>query len=157
MVSGFAALEGGCEPMNGIHDLGGMHGFGPIGREGEDPVFHEAWEGRVFGMRLATPPDVQPSAGGRHTIERMDPVHYLTSSYYERWLVVLETGVVEAGLVTREELAARAAFFRDHGDAALPRHEDPRQIAGGLARIHQPPPLHRPSGMAPPVKEGDAV
>ena len=104
--------------MNGVHDLGGMHGFGAIGREEDEPVFHEAWEGRVFGMNLAAPPELEPSAGFRHTIERMDPVHYLTSTYYERWLVVLETGVVEAGIVTREELAARAAFFRDHAAAA---------------------------------------
>ena len=143
--------------MNGVHDLGGMHGFGPIEREEVEPVFHEAWEGRVFGMSLAAPPELEPSAGFRHTIERMDPVHYLTSSYYEHWLVVLETGAVEAGIVTREELAARAAFFRDHADAAVPRHEDPGQIEGVLARIHEPQPLHCPSGMAPRFKEGDAV
>jgi nitrile hydratase subunit beta len=143
--------------MNGIHDLGGMHGFGAIGCEEDEPVFHEAWEGRVFGMSLVAPPEIAPIAGFRHTIERMDPVHYLTSSYYEHWLVVLETGVVEAGIVTREELAARAAFFRDHAAAAVPRREDPEQIDGVLARMHEPQPLHRPSGMAPRFNKGDPV
>lgn len=134
-----------------------MHGFGPIRHDADEPVFHEAWEGRVFGMNLAGPPDLEPRAGFRHTIERMDPAQYLTSSYYERWLAVMETGAVEAGLVTREELAARAAFFRDHTAAAVPRREDPGQIAGMLARIHEPQPLQRPSGQAPRFKEGDAV
>lgn len=143
--------------MNGVHDLGGMHGFGPIARADEEPVFHEVWEGRVFGMNLAGPPELEPRAGFRHTIERMDPAQYLTASYYERWLGVMETGAVEAGLVTREELAARAAFFRDHAAAAVPRREEPGEIAGMLARIHEPQRLHHPSGQAPRFRESDAV
>jgi nitrile hydratase beta subunit len=142
--------------MNGVHDLGGMHGFGPIVREEDEPVFHEIWEGRVFGMNLAAP-GIEPSGGFRYTIERMDPVHYLSSSYYERWLVVMEAGAVEAGIVTREELAARAAFFRDHADATLPRHEDPGQIDGVLAAIRKPQPLHHPGGSLPRFKQGDPV
>lgn len=143
--------------MNGIHDLGGMHGFGPIRHDAEEPVFHEAWEGRVFGMNLAAPPPLEPRGGFRYTIERMDPASYLTSSYYERWLGVMETGAVEAGLVTREELAARAAYYRDHAEPAVPRREEPTQIAGMLARIHEPQPLQRASGLAPWFKEGDVV
>ena len=27
--------------MNGIHDMGGMHGFGPVEREDHEPVFHQ--------------------------------------------------------------------------------------------------------------------
>jgi nitrile hydratase subunit beta len=94
--------------MNGIHDLGGMHGFGPIQPERDEPVFHEPWERRVFGMMIAT------FAGGqfnvdqfRHAIERMPPAHYLESSYYEHWLAALETLLVENGALTRDELEAR--------------------------------------------------
>jgi nitrile hydratase len=141
--------------MNGVHDLGGMHGFGPIVREEEEPAFHQAWEGRVFGMTLAL--SLRRGHRLRYTIESMDPVHYLTSSYYERWLVALETGAVEAGIVTREELADRAAFFRDHVDAGVPRHEDPGKIDGVLARLHEPQPPHQPGGTAPRFKVGDAV
>ena len=36
--------------MNGVHDMGGMHGFGPIVREANEPLFHAAWEARVFGI-----------------------------------------------------------------------------------------------------------
>ena len=143
--------------MNGIHDLGGMHGFGPIQREEDEPVFHEAWEGRVFGMNLAQPARLEPQLGFRHTIERMDPAHYLTSSYYEHWLVVLEAGVVEAGLVTEEELAARVAHFRHNADAAVPRREDPGQIERVLAQTRKLQPLHRPGGMAPRFQAGDPV
>jgi nitrile hydratase len=44
----------------------------------------------------------------RHAIERMDPRHYLTASYYERTLTSLATLLVEKGVVTREELERRA-------------------------------------------------
>ena len=97
--------------MNGVHDMGGMDGFGPVVREVDEPVFHAAWEGRLYGI-----------AGGllgaglgvnidefRHAIERMPPARYLASSYYERWLAALETLLVEHGVATREELRALLA------------------------------------------------
>ena len=94
--------------MNGIHDLGGMHGIGPIRRENDEPVFHEDWEGRVFGLFISM------FAGGhynvdefRHGIERMDPAEYLQSSYYEHWLHTLETNLIEKGVLTGNELDAR--------------------------------------------------
>ena len=40
--------------MNGIHDLGGMHGLGPVLREDNEPVFHEVWEGRAFALFAST-------------------------------------------------------------------------------------------------------
>ena len=39
--------------MNGIHDMGGMHGFGRVEREENEPVFHARWEGRVLGISRA--------------------------------------------------------------------------------------------------------
>ncbi len=96
--------------MNGIHDLGGMEGLGPINPEADEPVFHEEWERRMFGMFIAA------FAGGhygvdefRHAIERMGAAHYLNSSYYEHWLASLETLLVEKGVLTREELDTRKA------------------------------------------------
>jgi len=93
------------EHVDGIHDLGGMHGFGPIEAEPDEPVFHERWEARTYGL-----------AGGalvrggfntpmfRHAIERMDPAHYLSSSYYEHWLTAVATLLVEAAIVRADEL-----------------------------------------------------
>jgi nitrile hydratase len=96
--------------MNGIHDLGGMHGLGPIRPEPDEPVFHENWERRMFGLFIAA------FGGGhfnvdefRHAIERMGPAHYLESSYYEHWLTAIETLLVEKGVLTQDELAARKA------------------------------------------------
>ena len=84
--------------MNGAHDLGGMHGFGPVNPEPEveEPVFHSAWEKRAFGLTLA--------AGflgkwtidmSRYSRERQHPVDYLRHTYYENWLAGLETLLVE--------------------------------------------------------------
>lgn len=96
--------------MNGMHDLGGMHGMGPIAPEPNEPVFHEDWERRVFGLFVTT------FAGGhynvdefRHGIERMAPAHYLESSYYEHWLHSIERLLVEKGTLSREEIDARMA------------------------------------------------
>ena len=99
--------------MNGIHDMGGMHGLGPVVREEGEPVFHEAWEGRVFALVMAT------AAWGRwnvdisrHSIERMPPAEYLASSYYERWLAGLERRLVEHGVLSREDIDRRVAELR---------------------------------------------
>jgi nitrile hydratase len=98
--------------MNGGHDLGGMHGLGPINPEPEadEPVFHHAWEKRVFALTLATGALGRWSIDmGRHARERQHPADYLRHSYYENWLAGLEKLVTERGLVSAEELAAGAA------------------------------------------------
>ena len=94
--------------MNGAHDLGGMHGFGPVELERDEPVFHGEWERRAFAMTLA--------AGflGRWNIdmsrfarEQMPPAQYLATRYYEHWMFGLEKLLHDHGLVTRDEMAAR--------------------------------------------------
>ena len=91
--------------MNGVHDLGGMHGFGPVIREHDEPVFHSDWEKRVFGMTLtAMGRGVCNVDEFRRAIEHMPPAGYLAASYYEKWLHALEALLVEKGVVTREEL-----------------------------------------------------
>ena len=91
--------------MNGVHDLGGMHGFGPVIREHDEPVFHSDWEKRVFGMTLtAMGRRVCNVDEFRRAIEHMPPAGYLAASYYEKWLHALEALLVEKGVVTREEL-----------------------------------------------------
>jgi nitrile hydratase beta subunit len=95
--------------MNGGHDLGGMHGLGPIEPEpeGEEPVFHHAWEKRVFALTLATSALGRWTIDmGRHARERQHPADYLRHSYYENWLAGLEKLLVERGLVSGEELAS---------------------------------------------------
>ena len=96
--------------MNGVHDLGGSDGHGPINPEQNEPVFHAEWERRVFGMFLPI------FACGyynidefRHAIERMGAPAYLNTSYYEHWLHAYETLLVEKGVLSADELAARRA------------------------------------------------
>lgn len=96
--------------MDGIHDLGGRQGFGAVVVEENEPVFHERWEALARALLQVVAANVpNPNSGAfRHAIERMDPAHYLNSSYYEHWLTAASTMAVESGLVAREELEARA-------------------------------------------------
>ena len=93
--------------MNGIHDMGGMDGFGKVEVEENEPVFHERWEARVFGMSLLAAGGFANIDASRHAIERIDPVAYLTLGYYGRWLRSVETRLIEAGVLADGELDAR--------------------------------------------------
>jgi nitrile hydratase len=90
--------------------MGGMHGMGPIVREANEPVFHEAWEGRVRALTRAI------MVGGhcsldeyRHGVERIAPSRYLQLSYYERSLEGALIVLLEKGVITRDEFDARVA------------------------------------------------
>jgi nitrile hydratase beta subunit len=89
--------------MNGIHDMGGMHGMGPIEHEKNEPVFHEPWEGRVYALVRAVGA-WRKGGGSRYEIERLPPADYLRMSYYERLFSRLVNQVLTTGLVTKTEL-----------------------------------------------------
>jgi nitrile hydratase len=100
--------------MNGVHDLGGMHGLGSIAPEADEPVFHAEWERRMFALFVAS------FAGGhynvdefRHAIEKMAPAAYLQSSYYEHWLHAVETLLIERGVLTEAEITARMSELKE--------------------------------------------
>jgi nitrile hydratase len=112
--------------VNGVHDMGGMHGFGRVKREENEPVFHELWESRLYGINASRRVKVP---GGRFAIESIGPARYLAASYYERWLDALETLVIRGGLITREELEAGQRRFRENPDAEVPRRDDPEMVA----------------------------
>jgi nitrile hydratase subunit beta len=86
-----------------------MDGFGPVWIERDEPVFHLRWERRALGVAMAAF-GMGLSNGGefRHSIERMDPAHYLGSSYYEHWITAIATRLVETGLVGRSDLEQMA-------------------------------------------------
>jgi nitrile hydratase len=93
--------------MNGAADMGGMHGFGPVQVEPNEPVFHADWERRIFALNNAA------GASGawtldtfRQTRESIPPPAYLALSYYALWVVSLENLMIEYGLATVEEVAA---------------------------------------------------
>ena len=91
--------------MDGIHDMGGMDGFGPIPIKNKEPVFHATWEARVWAMNTALGAWGEWNIdAGRYTLEQLDPALYLSSSYYQRWLYRTENLLVDHGLVSREEI-----------------------------------------------------
>ena len=138
--------------MNGIHDLGGMDGFGPIERDTDAPVFESEWERRVFALFLPT-----ALASGmavdefRHAIEHMEPATYLRTSYYEHWLHAFEATLLERGLVAKEELAAgRALAGRGAAQPALRAADVAAVVASGSSS--------RRDAVAPPrFRRGQAV
>ena len=91
--------------MNGVHDMGGMHGFGPVKPEPNEPVFHAPWEGRVLALRRALGAWRRWTIdAGRYSIETLPPADYLRLSYYEKWLESAIKLALAAGLVTQREL-----------------------------------------------------
>lgn len=96
--------------MNGVHDLGGMHGFGPVSPEPNEPLFHAEWEKRAFalffGCFAAGQYDVDRFRQG---IEKMDPAHYLASPYYAHWVHTVQMAIVENGVVTDQDIEDRMA------------------------------------------------
>jgi nitrile hydratase len=97
--------------MNGIHDMGGMHGFGPVEPELNEPPFHSAWEGRSLAlnraMGVAGVWNIDRSRAG---IEELPPHVYLAMSYYERWAMRLQNLLLESGLVDDDEIVAGRAL-----------------------------------------------
>jgi nitrile hydratase subunit beta len=115
---------------NTIHDMGGMHGFGPVEAEPNEPVFHAPWEGRVHALQRAMgAADLWTIDGGRASLETLPPQLYLATTYYQRWFLGLEKRVVAYGLVGTDELAA--------GHSLHPAKKLPRTMT--LADAQKPP------------------
>jgi nitrile hydratase len=75
-----------------VNDVGGQSGFGPVQVEPDEPPFHADWEARVYALNVAMlRRRVYNLDQFRDAIERMPPADYLAASYYERWLVAVET------------------------------------------------------------------
>ncbi len=94
--------------MNGVHDMGGMQGLGPIEPEADEPVFHETWEGRVLALVVASPTRANIDQG-RHERELIPGPDYLRMTYFERWFAGLKGLLLKLGFVTPEEMATAKA------------------------------------------------
>jgi len=143
--------------MNGVHDLGGMDGFGPVVREANEPIFHEPWERRVFALLLAT------FARGlynidefRHSIERMAPAHYLGSTYYEHWLAGIERLLLEKETLSANEIDARLREIAVGSPAATAEQRNPAFAQALLQGIHAGAPVSRGKGR-PRYRKGQVV
>ena len=135
--------------MNGAHDLGGMHGFGPI-PDKHDKQDHPEWYDRAMALTVAT------NAWGRWNIdasrrarEDMHPAQYLGYSYYERWIDALERLMVETDLITEEELQTGEPT----GEPQVP----PIDAAGASAMLRRGGPTERTATTAPRFRIGDRI
>lgn len=138
--------------MSGMHDLGGLTCFGPAVRENDEPVFHDDWEKRVFALSIASSALFGPIDRRRHALETLDPITYISSSYYERWLARLENLALEDGLLTEEELTS--------GQSSAPATvtASPLDASAAQAVVEQGRPASRDTGrVSPRFSVGDRI
>src|SRR5690349_14487178 len=136
--------------MNGVHDMGGMHGLGPVAPEPKEPVFHDRWEGRVHAMTIASPTRGNIDAG-RHQRELIPGADYLRMSYYEKWFTSLCALLAKAGLATPDEVATgKPAPGSPKGT--------PRLVAADVTPAMTAPSSYvRETAAAPAFRPGDRV
>ena len=161
-VGGFpappVAVAVGRRVVNGVHDLGGTDGLGPVVVEENEPVWHAEWEKAAFGMFPF------PFAAGffgvdqfRYGIEQMHPAEYLASRYYEHWLHTAEHYTTAAGAIDPAEIERRTAYYLEHPDEPLPDTKNPELLAFVDAAVKNGVDPRRESDAAAKYAVGDRV
>ena len=134
-----------------IHDMGGMHGFGSVEPEPNEPVFHAEWEGRTLALNRAMGyTGIWTIDQTRAGIETLPPDVYLSSSYYRKWELRLENMIVDLGLADADELEAGHAL---RPGKPLKRTLKAADVANTLSRGS----FSRPSQAPARFKAGDRV
>ncbi len=138
--------------MNGAHDMGGMHGFGPVRPEPDEPVFHAEWEKRALALTLAMAmPGGWNIDASRFARENRDPAEYLAMSYYQIWFAGLETLLKERDLVTDDEIVVGHGL---HPPKPVKRTLSPDDV---LKVLHRGRPTERDTNTKAAFKAGDKV
>jgi nitrile hydratase subunit beta len=141
--------------MDGVHDMGGMHGFGPVVRPGGESAYHERWEPRIFAISaLVGIEGLGAGPGGRVVREEMDPARYLAASYYERWLYSTEQRLLRKGTIAPGDV--EAMMQRLQAGEAMPEHRDPALAQRILAGLRSGYPMEAVSD-APRFEPGQRV
>jgi nitrile hydratase subunit beta len=144
--------------MNGIHDVGGMDGFGKIVIEENEPLFHQDWERRAFGLLLGTlGQGLYNLDEMRHGWERMHPVDFLNSAYYAHWLASVERNLIEKGILDAAELEERTQAFLKNPDAEIPRQENSELVKHMQLVVNFGASTHRETSTAPRFEVGQRV
>jgi nitrile hydratase subunit beta len=138
--------------MNGVHDMGGMHGMGSIQYEKNEPVFHEPWEARIFALNRAVRAwRIWTADASRHAVELIPAPGYLRMSYYEQRLHSLVELMIKSGLVSRAEVEnGKSAPNSLKATPALTADAVPSMLAKGK-------PTSREVPVAARFKAGQAV
>ena len=145
--------------MNGLHDLGGVDGLGPVRPSPAEPPFRAEWEKVAHGFITAG------FLGGyfgldafRYGIELMDPREYLSSPYYLHWARSVEHHAIAAGEIDPHELDRRTRHYLENPDAPLPEHEPNPGLVGAVeAAVFAGASARRPVDAPPGFAVGDAV
>ncbi|MEN9627832.1 MAG: nitrile hydratase subunit beta [Pseudomonadota bacterium] len=138
--------------MNGVHDMGGLQGFGPVQLEADEPLFHADWERRALGLTLAMGASGQWNIDlSRAARESLPPATYLSSSYYEIWIRGLEKLMLQRGLLSQAELRSGEPQDPPHALARVLKAAD---VAAALERGS---PATRPGSAAARFAVGDRV
>jgi nitrile hydratase beta subunit len=138
--------------MNGAHDMGGMHGFGRVEPELNEPVFHAEWEKRAFALTLAMAmPGQWNIDASRFARENRDPADYLSMNYYQIWFAALETMLKKRDLVTDDEIVVGHSL---HPAKPGKRTLSPDDVAKVL---HRGGPTERATNTQSRFKVGDKV
>ena len=135
---------------NTIHDMGGMHGFGPIEEEVNEPVFHTEWEGRVYAMNRAMGPlRLWTIDEGRAAQEMLPPSVYLSASYYQRWYLGLVQRALDHGIAGADEVTAGKSLRSSDKPNRIFTPKDAKSLTRGS--------YERPSSIPPQFKPSDTV
>ena len=138
--------------MNGAADMGGMHGFGPVEIEPNEPVFHADWEKKAFALNMAIGVgNIWNLDAFRFARESLPPPQYLNTSYYGLWVVTLENMMLKYGITTNEELKVGHALAPLPAEGGAAARGASRRIArrGGRPAAGQPRPRAGDLGDAP--------
>ncbi len=91
--------------MTGVNDLGGSPG-GPIDKSQHEI---EDWERLADAVTIVLDKKgIKTTDEHRRAQESLPPEQYEALSYYERWVAATELLLVEKGVLTREEIDAKA-------------------------------------------------
>ena len=115
--------------MDGVHDLGGREGFGPIVDKADDRPFHADWEMRAFGITQASGASSSWTIDWfRYCRELTGPVDYLTRPYFDQWLTTLAAQLIDEGYLTLDEIKRGASTFAAKPSRPPPTPEAARAL-----------------------------
>ncbi len=139
--------------VDGVHDMGGMQGFGPVVRPGADAPYHDEWESRILALNVITGFERLRVSNGRADREEMEPAEYLAAGYFDRWAWSVERGLLENGAIAPGEIDGMIA--RLAGGEVIEPTSNPAQVARVLKALDDVPTL--PPAVDPRFAVGDRV
>ncbi|MEW6473632.1 MAG: nitrile hydratase subunit beta [Actinomycetota bacterium] len=132
--------------MDGIHDMGGMQGWGKVHYDPDEPAFKAPWEGRAFAISLLSMNRLTGCNldAMRHALERLTPLEYLKNGYYGRWLLLSETLLTDSGVIAEGAVDARARKLRGENvteppEPVLNKPDYQATAPGSLRQVDEPP------------------